>query len=181
MPNEPTKAALRRLYTEKAAALPPDYKREASAAIAEKLSAHPAYLSAKTVFIYIGTPREPDTAAIIRSALAAGKRVFVPRCGKKPQMDAVEITAQTVFYPNRFGIFEPQAGRCAAPEEIELTVVPCVAADKNGVRLGHGGGYYDVFLQTCRCPAVCLCFSSLLADGLPAEAHDVPVTAVITE
>ena len=63
----------------------------------------------------------------------------------------------------------------------DLILVPCVTATPNGVRLGHGAGYYDRFLAEHSAKTVCLCFGALLRGDLPAEETDIPVDLVITE
>ena len=163
-----------------AAATDAAYRRSASRAIAAAVLAHPAYTAAKTVFVYRGAPFEPDTDAIIAAALASGRRVCAPRTREAPRMDAVLFSADTVFCPGPFGIPEP-AGAPLPPGEIDLALVPCLAASPDGVRLGHGGGYYDFFLRGCPAKRLCLCFSALLKAEIPAEPWDIPMDAVIAE
>ena len=95
-------------------------------------------------------------------------------------MDAVPVEPDTVWQPGPFGIPEP-IGAPFPPKEIDLAVVPCVSAAPSGLRLGHGGGYYDAFLAGTGAYRLCLCFSALLADSIPAEAHDLKMDAVVTE
>ena len=175
------KRALRALARKRLAALTPQYRRAASAAIARSVLEDAAFLRADTVFCYVSLPTEPDTAPILRAALALGKRVCVPRCREKPRMDAVSIRSLSDLAPGSLGIPEPAAGGIVAPGEIGLALVPCLAADRAGRRLGHGAGYYDFFLAAAPCPAYCLCFQALLLPALPAAPWDVPMNAVATE
>ena len=84
--------------------------------------------------------------------------------------------------PGTMGIPEPEmiADGTEIPEP-DLILVPCVAAAPQGVRLGHGAGYYDRFLAEYRGKTVCLCFRAQLRADLPAEETDVPVDLVITD
>ena len=176
-----SKASLRRRYLDAAASLPPETRRRESEAIARALTGSAWFQAAKTVFIYVSTPFEPDTSSILKAAFAAGKTVLVPRCLARPGMLALPIREETVLAPGPFGVPEPPlpADLSDLPSP-DLAVVPCVAAAKNGARLGHGGGYYDAFLSAHPCRRVCLCFSETLADNIPVQAHDVPMDAVAT-
>ena len=135
------------------------------------------YREAKSVFIYISVGKEPDTRALIRAALRDGKEVYVPRCGKKPVMDAVRILSPDGLRPGPFGIPEPAAGGSCA-QRVDLALVPCLSVSPKGSRLGHGGGYYDAFLSGHPCRTVCLCHKALMSPDIPAGSLDVPVDAV---
>ena len=176
-----SKKDLRRRYLGAAASIPPETRRRESEAIARALKASAWFREAKTVFVYVALPTEPDTSAILRAALMAGKTVLAPKCLARPEMLALPIREETVLAPGAFGVPEPPlpADLSGLPSP-DLAVVPCVAAAKNGARLGHGGGYYDAFLSAHPCRRVCLCFSETLADNLPVQAHDVPMDAVVT-
>ncbi len=69
----------------------------------------------------------------------------------------------------------------ALPEEIDLAIVPCVAADRRGFRLGHGGGYYDRYLGKLHCPRICLCRGRALLECVPAEEFDLRMDMILTE
>ena len=174
------KTALRAGIAGTAAALTEEYKKKASAAIAEAVLSSPAFRMARTVFLYRSTELEPDTRPILAAVWEAGKTALMPRCRNRPFMDAVPVLPGTEWRPGPFGIPEPM-GEAFAPEEIDLAVVPCVAASPSGDRLGHGGGYYDAFLEKTGAYRLCLCFSALLSDRIPVGAHDLKMDAVVTE
>ena len=134
------------------------------------------YRQAKSVFIYVSVGKEPDTRALIRTALRDGKEVYVPRCRKKPLMDAVRICSPDELRPGALGIPEPAEDGPAA-ESVDLAVVPCVSVSPRGDRLGHGGGYYDAFLAACPCRTICLCHEALISEDIPAGSRDVRVDA----
>lgn len=134
------------------------------------------------VFIYVSVKNEPDTREYINYLLSAGHRVCVPLCKGEGIMEARYISSLDELSPAGFGLLEPGADApFAAPEELDLVIAPCVAADIHGVRLGYGGGYYDRFLPQVSCPVICLCRCEMLQQNLPAQGHDIKVAAVVTE
>jgi 5-formyltetrahydrofolate cyclo-ligase len=176
------KNRLRQRLKGQLARLPAAYLAASDAAISARLRALPRIVAARTVFCYISVGAEPDTRALIAEWLARGKRVCVPRCQGGGAMQAVPITGLEETVPGFYGLPEPPAGAPALPpEELDCVVVPCVAADRRGMRLGNGGGYYDRYLARVACPSVCLCRGRLMQRDLPADAYDVPVSLVLTE
>ena len=117
--------------------------------MAQALFSLPQWQRAGAVLAFAAMPDEPDTAEILRRALADGKRLLLPRVRSKTEMDWVEIPALCLLRPGAFGIQEPPADLPTAdPAEYAaaLALDPCTAASRDGVRLGRGGGYYDRFL-----------------------------------
>lgn len=156
--------------------------RAGDEAILATLLSHPSLQGARTLFCYISVGREPDTRAFLQKMLAEGRRICVPRCKKGGVMEARQITDFTQLRPAPFGLLEPGEDRpLVPPEEIDLVVAPCVSAGRDHRRLGHGAGYYDRFLAPLTCPVLCLCRENLLREGLPVDATDVRMDAVITE
>ena len=129
----------------------PSGRGERGAAACGHLSALPSYRKAATVLWYAAMPSEVATLPAIEAALAEGKRVAVPWCdGDDLALWRLESIAE--LEPGAWGIPEPVAGRRRDPErqvaaaEIELAVVPGLAFDRSGRRLGRGKGYYDRLL-----------------------------------
>lgn len=158
------------------------------AAMTQQLFALPAWRQAGTVFCFVSMRDEPDTTAILQQALVSGKRLCVPRClpGNDGRMELVEITSLNDLQPGRYGILEPCGGRTiAALEPGALALIPCLAVDNQGLRLGRGAGYYDRFLtrfgQTG--PKLLLCPEALVFPTLPTDEWDVPFTPgeILTE
>ncbi len=173
---------LRTEARKKARLLSPEYRAAAGRAILDRVCSLPAYGRAEVLFVYVSVGNEPDTREIILRALRDGKRVCVPRCRRKPHMDAVEIHGLDALVPGALGIPEPEKTAPAlAPESIGLALVPCVAASPDGGRLGHGAGYYDAFLRGLPCEKVCLCFEKLLCGQIPMGAQDQWMDRVISE
>ena len=127
------------------------------------------------VLAFAAMPDEPDTAEILKRALADGKRLLLPRVRNKTEMDWVEIPALRLLRPGAFGIQEPPADLPAADPAgyaAALALVPCLAASRDGVRLGRGGGYYDRFLAHYKGAGLLLCPEALLLDELPCDDWD---------
>lgn len=174
MTNAQRKAELRR----RSAALP----RAEAAQLLEQFAALPQVRQARTVMVYSGVGREPDTAPLIRTLLARGQQVALPVCLPHRQMEARLITGEEQIVINRYGIPEPDDTCPAVPRaEIGAVLVPCLLCDREGYRLGHGGGYYDRWLAGYEGFTAVVCPSVWLVDALPREPHDLPVQLVLTD
>ena len=161
--------------------LDPAYRAEASRSITGQVLALPEWQHARTVMAYVSMPEEPDTKELIEAALEDGKTLLLPRCADRSVMEALPVTDMKTLVPGLLGIPEPPAAEGYEAPEPEVILVPCVAATPNGIRLGHGAGYYDRFLAAHRGMTVCLCFRLLLRSDLPAEDTDMPVDLVVTD
>ena len=177
------KAALRRVMKARIAALDAAYDKAAGEDIARRLTAHPAWAAADSVFCYVGRRGEIDTRPLLRAALEAGKTLAVPLCMGPGMMQARAVRSLEELAPaGPYGIPEPPPEAPAVPlEDIDLAIVPCVGAAADGRRLGRGGGYYDRFLARYTGSALLLCRERLLCPDIPREAHDICIPAVITE
>lgn len=187
IPSAPeTKAQLRPPCLAARKALTPDQVAAASAAIAERLQRHQAYLSASLLHVYAASvDNEVETAGLIRHSLAGGKEVAVPvvRPGSRTLQHAL-IQDLNQLQPGRWGLLEPAAGHASWLEDLSrigLVVVPGLAFDRRGNRLGLGGGYYDRFLARVSAPKAGLIYHQLLLGELPTENHDVPMDFVLTQ
>lgn len=176
-----TKDKLRKIIKEKAKSLSASYKKEASEAITEKVLTNIDFINANSVFIYMSLPYEPSTDKIIDAAFRMNKAVYVPYCIKKGQMKAVRIYPDSVLTVGFMGIKEPiiTDGECA--DDFDIAIIPCVSASDDGKRLGHGGGFYDIFFEGKSTKTFCLCFKELMSDEIPTEEHDIYVYSVVTE
>lgn len=162
--------------------LPPGAKAESDGWIAERVLRLPVYQGASSVFIYVAHGGEVETRSIIAAALKAGKTVGVPRVTGPGAMEVRQIQRLEDLKPGRFGLLEP-AGTLPLllPKDLDLSIVPCLTADRNGGRLGMGGGYYDRFLPQTSAPRIALCRQCLLAGHVPMFPHDVFMDGVVTE
>ena len=177
------KQELRRRVQALERTLSPRYKARSDAAIAAAVCALPDYQEAETGFCFAGTEREIDTGAILRDALARGKRLCLPRCTAEPGvMELRAVSSLDRLAPGAYGILEPDADcPVLTPDEVDFALIPCVSCTRSGHRLGQGGGYYDRFLSAYRASAAVLCRERLLREDIPAEPHDMPVPWVVTE
>ena len=162
--------------------LDPAYRKEASESITRQVLALPWWQAAKAVMIYWSLPEEPDTRALMETALREKKHLLLPRCLDGKTMTALPLKNLEDVEPGHLGIPAPrlEAHRGKIPEP-DLIIVPCVTASPDGVRLGHGAGYYDRFLAEHPAKTVCLCFRSLQRASLPAEETDILMDLVITD
>jgi 5-formyltetrahydrofolate cyclo-ligase len=155
-----------------------------SRAIGERLFALEAFQRARTISLFVAFRSEVRTEPIAAQALEAGKTVCVPRVcpGRRLAMCAVRDLERDLE-PGCRGIREPCAGLAEVePEGVELIVVPGLAFDLRGYRVGYGGGYYDDALR--RHPAarrVGLAFECQIVERVPEAPHDEPVHWIITE
>ena len=178
------KDALRELARERKKTVSKEQEQKANEEIQLRLLQSPFFLEAESIFSYVSVEGEVDTKIILETALQMGKRVFVPRCipGKERLMDAVEIHSMEELSIQYFGLLEPKPEIPASEERnFDLSLIPCVMADRRGGRLGHGAGYYDRFLAKSQGKKLCLCFSWYLTDKIPMEEMDIPMDALLTE
>lgn len=176
------KCSLRKTVQQINKSLSDEYFASANERILRRVLSFPGYINASSVFIYLSTPREPETSRIVQNAFLSGKTVFVPKCVEENKMLAVRIVPDCRLIQNRYGIPEPlNRSDTANPEQLDLIVVPCVSANESGARLGHGGGFYDRYLAETDAVRLCLCFEKLLSDRIPLQPHDMRMDYLITE
>jgi 5-formyltetrahydrofolate cyclo-ligase len=177
------KQQLRRQVRAHLATLPLETLAEKSAAAARLIMAWPGFIRAKTIMMYIPMQREVDTAAIARAAWDAGKTVLAPRTNVPArQMEAVAFTDHSELTAGAYNILEP-VGEATDVSEIDLLILPGVAFDRAGNRLGQGGGFYDRFLAapTLRADTVAIAFDEQIVESVPVEATDWPMKTIITD
>jgi 5-formyltetrahydrofolate cyclo-ligase len=181
------KAEQRRLVLARREALGPGRRVELSVRIFARVLALEAFRSARTVLAYHSFGSEPATAPFLREVLGRGRRLGLPRVNRQ----ARELELYQVSDPDRdlvagvWGIREPDPDRCPplAVEELDFVLVPGVAFDTGGGRIGYGAGYYDRLLRRCPPGAalVAAAFEIQLVDAVPWEPHDHRVQRVVTE
>ena len=150
--------------------------------IREKLFSLNEYKKANVIFCFVSIDKEIDTINIIEKMLSDGKTVCVPKCISKGVMRAYKISGLSQLSKGKYGIQEPKE-ECEEVDKnkIDLAVVPCVSADKNLGRLGHGGGYYDRFMQDSRFFKLLICYERLLFQSVYTDEHDVKCDILITD
>lgn len=152
----------------------------ASEAIQRRLLAQDWWAAAFQVGIYRSTTKEPSTEALLADLLARGAQVAVPlRRGGEYGWGWVD--AHTRWERGPHGIWEPTEAVASLPDELRVIVVPGVAFDAQGGRLGHGQGHFDRLLAQSGAVLVGLCFENRLVEAVPMEPHDVRMDVVATE
>ncbi len=195
------KARTRRRVALALTRLSPDRRRAASEAIVRRLTDLSAVAQADTIMVFLSLPTEVDTWPFIRWAWHRGKRIAIPRIGPGPadagtsrsgrSMVAVclepaaadEATAHPVLRPGAFGILTAPDAAVVPVVDINVVLVPCRAVDRQGNRLGRGGGFYDRFLSSPRLRArrVGVAFREQVLDTVPVGDGDQPLDMVVTE
>lgn len=178
------KRALRAEMIAARARLSPAEREASSRAVAERVASLPAFAGARTVALYPSLGAEVGTAEIARRALAAGKRLAWPRLAPGALALAFAACLPDELVPGPLGTREPPPEAPAvALAEIDCLLVPGVAFDARGRRLGRGRGHYDATLAALPPGAarIGLAFEAQLVAEVPREPHDVPLDAVVTE
>ncbi len=157
-------------------------RKEKAQAVCRLLQTLPAFQNAKTVLSYLAAGSEVETRGILQACFAAGKRVALPRCYEDSRMEFLPVgSLSEATEISEYGIPEPPDGTPVDPAAADLCLVPALAFDKKGFRLGHGKGYYDRYLKRFTGVAVGLCFDDCLHESLPTNQNDCPVHLIVTE
>ena len=173
------KKELRHAIREKKRAMTPEEIESKSAKLGELFAASPAYQNAKTIYGYLPYNQEVRTVAMLERALADGKRVAVPKC-YGDEMKFIYMTDLSLVEKGYAGIPEPIADGPEADDETALVLMPGMAFDPQGHRIGYGGGFYDKFLaREPNHPTLALCYDFQMLPRLETEAFDIPVDTVI--
>ena len=173
------KQALRKEIRDKKRAMTEAEIVAASQRLAELFVASEAYRQAKTIYGYLPYNQEVRTVPMLEQALADGKRVAVPKCyGDEMRFIYLEDLSQVE--KGYCGIPEPIADEPIAEDETALVLMPGLAFDPQGHRMGYGGGFYDKFLEKePNHPTIALCYGFQMLEHLETEAHDIPVDTVL--
>lgn len=153
--------------------------------IADNFGSWEIYQRVESVMFYLAMPDEVQTEQLIKNTLRLGKQVCVPLLGKKyGEMTAAEITSLDELIVGKFGLKmpNPKTTSLILPSSIQMVVVPAVAFDRNGNRLGLGAGYYDRFLtEAGNSVLIGMAWQCQLVNQLPAEEHDIKMHYLMTE
>ena len=173
------KAALRRAIRQKKREMTEEEIVSRSARLGELFAATQAYREAKTIYGYLPYNQEVRTVPMLERALREGKRVAVPKVyGDTMKFIYLEDLSQVA--KSEMGIPEPIADGPVADDQTALVLMPGIAFDEAGHRIGYGGGYYDKFLSAePHHPTVALCYDFQMFAQLDTEAFDIPVDRVI--
>ena len=156
---------------------------EMSLSIMSSVLTHPRIQEADTILMYHSLPDEVDTHSALDQLLAMGKKVLLPKVVSGTEMTIHEYTGQNSLMPSEpYGILEPTTPELSIINcQLSIAIVPGMAFDKQGHRLGRGKGYYDRFLS--RIPNIYkigVCFPFQMLESIPSESTDVVMDEVIT-
>jgi 5-formyltetrahydrofolate cyclo-ligase len=176
------KLALRNQMRSVRAALPAPACDARSAAITERLLELDELRSARTVLGFASIGNEVRTAALMSALWDGGKRVLLPRVAHD-ELELCAVEASTALVEGTFSIPEPDRNAALVPaEEVEFALVPALAVDVRGFRIGYGGGYYDRLLprltHACTCVAA---YDFQLVSEVPELPFDAAVAMVVTD
>ena len=150
-----------------------------SARLGELFAASEAYKNAATIYGYLPYNQEVRTVPMLEQALRDGKRVAVPKC-YGDEMRFIYLEDLNAVAPGYAGIPEPIADEPVADDKTALVLMPGMAFDPQGHRIGYGGGFYDKFLASePGHPTLALCYDFQMLEHLETEAFDIPVDTVL--
>lgn len=157
-------------------------RAEAAQAIALHVLAIPVIAGARRVACYLSMPSEPGTGPLIEGLMSRGIEVVVPLSLPDHSLDWVSYDPDSPVTSTTLGIPEPEGVRLgpSALDDCAVIIVPALAVDHAGHRLGRGAGYYDRALANVRAPLCALAFTHELLSDVPHEPHDVPVQMAAT-
>ncbi len=173
------KKLLRQKIREQKKQLSDDYIVKTSRRLAEMFLETRYYKDAKTVYGYLSYNQEVRTVPILEQALRDGKRVAVPKV-YGDTMRFIYLDDLSAVENSSMNIPEPVADEPVAEDETALVLMPGVAFDRKGNRMGYGGGFYDKFLNNePNHPTVALCYEFQMVEELPTDDYDIPVDCVL--
>ena len=145
-----------------------------------RLLSHPRIKAAKTVMLYYSLPDEVDTHTLVDSLLVSGKQILLPHVTGEGTMELRRYTGPTDLALGAYNIMEPTGDLFVDYASIDLAVIPGMAFDKEGNRMGRGKGYYDRLLLKLRSTyKIGICLPFQLVEQIPTDEHDVKMDEVI--
>jgi len=181
----PAKAALRTRVLAARDALSTAERAAQAAALVTRVQELPEWQDARTLMLYLGIRTEFDPEPLARAVLASGRRLVLPRILRGLGVLEVREVGDLdgALKDGVWGLREPDPLRCpeVSPAQLDFVLVPGVAFDRKGGRMGYGAGFYDRLLADPALTAlrVSALFDQQLVDGVPREAHDKPVDLLV--
>ena len=140
------------------------------------------YKNAKCIMLYKKLGNETDTSRVIGQALSDKKRIVFPVTDEKSgKITPYYADSSTEFVSGGFSVFEPASSELANPQDIDVIIIPGIAFDKTGARIGFGKGCYDMFLPKTKAVKIGFCYVFQLVNNIPSDNHDIKMDYIITE
>lgn len=153
---------------------------ELSFPVVMRLLSHPRIKTANTVMLYYSLPDEVDTHTLVDSLLMSGKHILLPRVTGEGTMELRRYTGPSDLAQGAYNIMEPTGEVFDNYTNIDLAVIPGVAFDKDGNRIGRGKGYYDRLLpKLANTYKIGICLPFQLVEKIPTDEHDVRMDEVL--
>ncbi len=171
------KGKLRKLVKARVKAISFAEREKRATALLRAVWKHPAFEQAQNVLLFWPLPDEINTIPLIERAYAVGKTIFLPVVVGDDLV--IKPYNPMAMKPGAFGILEPQ-GDPVSPVQLDLIIVPGVAFDATGNRMGRGKGFYDRLLAGTSATTIGVCYAEQYYLSIPTEPHDVPLNDVIT-
>ncbi|MGB9715175.1 MAG: 5-formyltetrahydrofolate cyclo-ligase [Thermodesulfovibrionales bacterium] len=180
------KKIIRKEALEKRDFIPHAERREKDELIKFNLFNLSEFKIVKTLLFYVSFRSEVDTISLIEESLQMNKKIIVPKVDEKMhQLRLYEINNLKELSSGFMGILEPSLPdeRIRDMKDIDLAIIPGIAFDHSGNRIGYGAGYYDILLSNTKKkpPLVALAYEEQLIDLIPSEVHDVKVDIIVTD
>jgi 5-formyltetrahydrofolate cyclo-ligase len=185
-----SKRQLRQLLRARRRVLRAGGQRRAAFKLAQRAQRQAWYIRARSLAVYMAADGEIDPRVLMRCALAQGKRVYLPQLHKGNRLVFAEYRAGMRLRRNRFGIAEPPLRRQVSLLDLDVVLLPLVAFDRHGNRLGMGGGFYDrtfarrqrIYASRANAPRLIgLAHGFQKVENLASQSWDVPLSGVLTD
>jgi len=180
------KNSIRKEILKKRDDIPQNIKNDKNEIIKKKLFSLHEFINAEVIFFYASFRSEVETHTMIKESLGMGKRVVLPKVlidGHRVKL--YEIQDINELSPGHMGIPEPSFSNAysLSIDEVNIIIIPGVAFDYSGNRLGYGGGYYDMLLaqRKMKAPIIALAYEEQLVDEIPSETHDIKIDMIVTD
>lgn len=178
------KSVFRENVKKQRAKVTPQEAQEASLSLWLQLKEDVIFQKAERIAAFCSAGTEIDVTPLLSGILKSGKELYLPKTDQtKTVMEFHSISNLKKLIPGPLDILEPPDGKTIAPKHIDLILVPGLAFDNRGNRLGYGHGYYDRYLKLVdpKCFILGVAYSFQIIDKTPKTNHDIPVHAVLTE
>ena len=161
-----------------------EIKKEYDELIFKQLINSDIYNKSKKIFTYVSFGSEVDTKGFIEYALSDNKEIYVPKTDKvNKEMIAIKINSLSNMNVDNWGILEPKdVDKNKIGKEFDLIIMPGVAFDRYGNRIGYGGGYYDKYISQIEdlSNRISLAYDFQVVKSIESESHDIKVNGIIT-